>query len=308
MTEAVARSPWREELDQVVRAVSAGMLFGIPLLYTMEVWWAGSTAGPLGMLAVLAVTFAVLVALNHSAGFREAKDVRIADALRDSVEALAISLVSVFVVLVILREIDGGTSVRDGIGKVVYESTPFAFGVGLARHFLRKGRTDDDDDEGDGDGDGDGSDDRDGDGDGDGDGEGGRRTRNATVVDLGATLLGAVFVAFNVAPTDEVPMIAAAVSPVWLALLVVATLVISYCIVFEADFSDQKKRRQHVGIVQDPLTETLVCYLVALVAAGAMLVFFGRVHVDDPVLDIVGRAVVLGLPAAVGGAAGRLAV
>ena len=275
----------REELDGIIRAFSAGMLFGIPLIYTMEVWWVGSTVGPLRMLAVLAVTFVVLVVLNHTGGFRESKDVRITDALRDSVEALAIALVSVFVVLVILREIDGGTALREGLGKVVYESTPFAFGVGLARHFLRRGRTEGDEEDDDEEG----------------------RSMNATVVDLGATLLGSVFVAFNIAPTDEVPMIAAAVSPAWQAVLVGATLVISYCIVFEAGFSDQKKRRQQAGVVQDPLTETAVCYLVALVASGAMLVFFDRIRLDQPVFDIIGQVVVLGLPAAVGGAAGRLA-
>ena len=295
MSGAATRSPWAEEADQIVRAVSAGMLFGIPLLYTMEVWWAGTTTDPVSMLAVLAVTFGVLVVLNHTAGFRETKDVRIADALRDSVEALAISLVSVFLVLVVLREIEGGTPLREGLGKVVYEATPFAFGVGLARHFLRKSRTDGDDEDGDGDSSG-------------GEDDGGRgRELNPTAVDLGATLLGAVFVAFNISPTDEVPMIAAAVSPIWTVVLVAATLVISYCIVFEAGFSDERKRRQQKGLFQDPLTETLVCYLVALVASGAMLAFFGRLRPGQPLGDVLGQVVVLGLPAAVGGAAGRLA-
>ena len=278
----------KDELYEIVRAVSAGMLFGIPLLYTMEVWWVGTTTGPYKMLAVLGVTFVALVVLNHTAGFRESKDVRIADALRDSVEALAISLVSVFVVLVILREIDAATPLREGLGKVVYESTPFAFGVGLARHFLHQSREggDDEDEEG---------------------SEEQGRTMNATVVDVGATLFGSVFVAFNIAPTDEVPMIAAAVSPLWSVVLIAATLVISYCIVFVAGFSDEKKRRQHPGLIQDPLTETLVSYLVALVAAGGMLVFFDRLRLDQPLLDVLGQIVVLGLPAAIGGAAGRLA-
>lgn len=286
-----ARSPWAEELDGVLRGVSAGTLFGIPLLYTMEVWWTGTSAVPSRLLLVLGATFVVLVLLNHSAGFREAKDVRLTDALRDSVEALAIALLSVFVILVLLREIDGGTSLRQALGKTVYEATPFAFGVGMARHFLSKGRTE--------------SDDADGKGDGNGDGEGGRV--HPTVVDVGATLLGAVFVAFNIAPTDEVPMLAAGMSPMWLAALVAATLAISYCIVFEAGFSDQQRRREDVGIAQDPLTETMVCYLLSLVAAGAMLLFFDRIRLGQPPLHVLSQVVVLGLPAAVGGAAGRIA-
>ena len=285
------RSPWAEELDGVLRGVSAGTLFGIPLLYTMEVWWTGTSAVPSRLLLVLGATFAVLVLLNHSAGFREAKDVRLTDALRDSVEALAIALLSVFVILVLLREIDGGTSLRQALGKTVYEATPFAFGVGMARHFLSKGRTE--------------SDDADGRGDGNGDGEGGRV--HPTVVDVGATLLGAVFVAFNIAPTDEVPMLAAGMSPMWLAALVAATLAISYCIVFEAGFSDQQRRREDVGIAQDPLTETMVCYLLSLAAAAAMLLFFDRIRLGQPPLHVLSQVVVLGLPAAVGGAAGRIA-
>ena len=289
MTEA--RSPWAEELDGIVRGVSAGALFGIPLLYTMEVWWTGSSAVPSRLLLVLAATFVVLVLLNHSAGFREAKDVRIADALRDSVEALAIALVSVFVILVLLREIDGGTSLRQALGKTVYEATPFAFGVGLARHFLSKGRTESDE------GEGAGADDDGGDG----------PSIHPTVVDVGATLLGAVFVAFNIAPTDEVPMLAAGMSPMWLAALVAATLVLSYCIVFEAGFSDQQRRRQDVGLAQDPLTETMVCYLLSLVAAAGMLAFFDRIRIDQPPIHVLSQVVVLGLPAAIGGAAGRIA-
>lgn len=284
MTEdAAARSPWAAEVDGVVRAVSAGTLFGIPLLYTMEVWWAGSAVVPSRMLIVLGVTFVVLVVLNHSAGFRESKDVRIVDALRDSVEAMAIALVSVFVILVILREIDGGTPLRQGLGKVVYQATPFAFGVGMARHFLSKGRTETGDEDDD------------------------RPSIHPTVVDVGATLLGAVFVAFNIAPTDEIPMITAGMSPLWLGVLVVATLVISYGIVFEAGFTNQHRRRKDAGIAQDPVTETLVCYLLSLVAAAGMLVFFDRIRVDQPPLHVLSQILVLGLPAAIGGAAGRIA-
>ena len=36
----------------------------------------------------------------------------------------------------------------------------------------------------------------------------GKDKLHATVADLGATVIGAVFIAFNIAPTDEVTMIA----------------------------------------------------------------------------------------------------
>lgn len=282
------RSPARQEIDDVVRAACGGMLFGVPLLYTMEVWWVGSTSRPALLLAVLVATFAGMVLLNRTSGFRSTRDIRWGDAVKDSVEGVAIALLCVFGVLVLLREITAQTPLQDALGKVLYESTPFAIGVGMARHFLQGDRTaGDDEDQAD---------------------EGDDRPINATLADLGATLLGAVFIAFNIAPTEEIPMITAALSPAWICAVVAASLVISYGIVFAAGFRSQSQRRDQPGVIQHPLTETVFCYLVALIAAAAMLWFFQRWQTGDPLDRVLHQSIVLGLPAAIGGAAGRLVV
>lgn len=293
MAEAVSNAV-RRELDDLLRGACGGMLFGVPLLYTMEVWWIGSLSRPELLLGVLAATFGVVFFLNRTSGFRSTRDVPVADSLKDSVEALAVGLVSVFAVLVLLREITAATPLRDGLGKVVYEATPFVLGVGLASHFLRGDRVAGDDEAGD-----------------DDDGaphSGGDPRINATVADVGATLLGSVFVAFNIAPTDEIPMITAAMSPAWLVGVVVVSLVLSYAIVFTAGFGSQPARRAQRGVIQHPVTETVVAYLLALGAAVVMLWFFQRWGRDDPFDMVLHQAIVLGLPACVGGAAGRLAV
>ena len=283
------RGPWATEVVDVVRAASGGMLFGIPLLFTMEVWWVGSSTEPIRLFAVLLLTYAILVVLNRTSGFRTTADVRLRDALADSVEALAIALMSVAGLLVVLREITTATPLGEAIGKVVYEAAPFAIGIGLAAHFLRRGRAA-----------GDGED------EGERDSDSGQGL-DATLADVGATLIGALFVAFNIAPTDEVPMIAAAMSPGWLIALMAVSLAVSYAIVFEAGFSDEKRRREQPGVLQHPVTETAVAYLLSLVAAALMLWFFRRFDSGDPFDVRLGYVLVLGLPAAVGGAAGRLA-
>ena len=33
---------WKQELQEIISGASGGFLFGIPLLYTMEVWFIGS--------------------------------------------------------------------------------------------------------------------------------------------------------------------------------------------------------------------------------------------------------------------------
>ena len=271
----------RTELTDVVRGICGGMLFGIPLLYTMEVWWVGATTSPTAMLAVLAVSFAIVVLLNRTSGFRSTRDVRLTDALMDSVEALAIGLLCVFAVLVLIREITSVTPRQEALGKVVYQALPFVIGVGLASHFLRKGRTE---------------------------GDNGEPTINPTLADVGATLLGSVFVALNIAPTDEIPMILGAMSPPWVIAVALTSLLLSYAIVFEAGFSDEDRRRKAVGVMQRPVTETFVCYLLSLASAAVMMWFFQRWTFADPFDLVLQLTIVLGLPATIGGAAGRLAV
>lgn len=283
-------SPARRELDDIVRAACGGMLFGVPLLYTMEVWWVGSSSDPWLLLAVLAVTFGVVVLLNRTSGFRSTRDVRMSDSLKDAVEALAIGLLCVFAILVLIRQITGRTPLDEALGKIVYEATPFVIGVGMASHFLRGDRTTGDDE------------------DSDADASGDDRGINATLADVGATLLGAVFIAFNIAPTDEIPMITAAMSPAWLCALIGVSLLLSYGIVFAAGFGSQQQRRQQPGVIQHPVTETVFCYLLALLASVAMLWFFQRWNSGDPFDMVLQQAVVLALPAAIGGAAGRLVV
>lgn len=131
---------------------------------------------------------------------------------------------------------------------------------------------------------------------------------NPTLADIGATLIGAMIIAFNIAPTDEIPMLAAAISPPWQLAIIAASLLISYGIVFVAGFTYQAKRHQQRGFFQRPLSETVMAYLVSLVASAFMLFFFHKLSFDDPWSVWLGYTLVLGLPATVGGAAGRLAV
>lgn len=282
--------PWRTELVDVVRAASGGLLFGVPLLYTMEVWWVGSHTHPRQMLVVLGLLSVPLLVLNTTAGFRAERDVRFADAVADTIESLAVGLVVTAAVLVLIREIRLDEPLELALGKVVYEAVPFCLGIGVARHFLRGRRAGLDDAEDDEDG--------------------GRRAdgRHPTTpwADLGGAAVGAVFVSLSIAPTDEVPMIASALTPPWVLGIVAASLVSSYGIVFVAEFVGQDDRHAQEGAFQRPLTETVASYLIALGASALLLWLFQRDA--EASRDFLDRTIVLGFPAAIGGAAGRLAL
>lgn len=301
------RNDWSTEVTDIVRAAAGGTLIGVPLLYTMEVWWIGSSTEPQQMFVVLAFTFVVVFLLNRTSGFRSTSDSTLSESLMDTVEALAIALVCVTLILVLFREITARTPATEALGKIVYQTAPFGLGIGLARHFLRGDRDGDDDStSGDVFENNDAVEDNDVLEDSVADDP--ATKINGTLADVGATVIGSVFVAFSIAPTDEVPLLASAISPGWLLGLVAFSLLVSYAVVFEAGLTDERGRHAQQGLFQSPLSETVVSYLVALVVAALMLWFFQRIGVGEPLPVSLSYVVVLGFPAAVGGAAGRLAV
>jgi putative integral membrane protein (TIGR02587 family) len=121
-------------------------------------------------------------------------------------------------------------------------------------------------------------------------------------------MLGATVIAFSIAPTDEVPTIAAALTGPWLVALVLASLALSYVIVFEANFGVQARRRTRPGVIPSPLTETVLAYVLSLLMAALMLWLFQQIRPGDPPRQWLAYVLVLGLPATIGGAAGRLAI
>lgn len=285
-TDLRSIDPWRAEVLDVVRAMSGGLLLGAPMLYTMEVWRTGSHTDPFQMAVLLAVLLVPVFALMVTAGFRSSRDVRAIDAAADTIEAVAIGMVSTTLVLVMLREISTDTPLAVGLGTMLYESIPFCLGIGVARHFLSGDRME-----------GDAASEP---------GDGAASGLHATIADLGAGAVGALFVSLSIAPTDEVPMLSSAMTPLWLLVVVGASLVATYAIVFVAGFSGEASRHGHRGALQSPAAETIAAYLIALLVAVLLLWTFQRDL--RPWTELLSQVVVLGFPASIGGAAGRLAV
>ncbi|MBW4594989.1 MAG: TIGR02587 family membrane protein [Brasilonema angustatum HA4187-MV1] len=289
------KNVWKNDINDIIRGACGGFLFGIPLLYTMEVWWIGSLAKPSMIMLAIALMFLVVFLLNRTEGFRRSKrNSPPYGSLTDTIEAMGIGLVCSALMLLLMQELTPETSMKEALGKIVFEGVPFTLGVALANQLL--------------------GDTRDADGQGrtgyQASDESGRKPDelHATFADIGATLIGATVIAFNIAPTDEIPMLAAAVTPPWLLAIIATSILISYGVVFQAGFSDQQKRRQQQGIFQTPFSETIMAYLVSLLAAAFMLWFFQKLTFSDPWTIWLEYTLLLGLPASIGGAAGRLAV
>lgn len=234
---------------------------------------------------MLGIAYLALVLLNIKGGFRAKQPRGQLQILAESAEGLAIALFTAALSLLLLGLLRFETGVDAVLGRVITLSLPFAIGVGIANNLLLA--TDDADPNRD------------------------RRSRHPwhnTLADAGAALLGAIVIGSSIAPTDEIPMIASSLSPVRLLLLMASSLLLSYIIVFEANFGAQRQRRSQRGFFQSPLSETLAAYLISLAISMLMLWLFQVIRVGDPINQWVSYVIVLGLPASIGGAAGRLAV
>lgn len=279
-----------------MRGVAGAFLFGAPFLYTMEVWWKGNFTSPPRMLLTLGVAYAALVLLDLQGGFRAERSRTWSRVFTDAAEALAIALLTASLGLILINIIHPGTGLGAAVGRIVVEALPFSIGVGIATNVLR-GHDEP------------GAADAGASGGGDLSGHPWHaHALRETLADAGATSLGAVIIAASIAPTDEIPMIASALSPPRLLALVGSSLLLSYVIVFEANFGAQAKRRSQPGLFQSPISETLASYLVSLLISLFMLWLFQLVRAEDPFGQWVSYTIVLGLPATIGGAAGRLAL
>jgi len=279
---------WSIEFHQLIRGAFGGFLFGIPLLYTMEVWWIGSYIEPIILLGVLSITYLAVFLFNRSEGFRKSSRDGVVHAAMESVEALAIGIVCATLILILLRRITGETPIDEALGKVIFESVPFSLGVAMARSLLPEQSA-----------------------------ESNssqylqpikKRGFRTMIADISATLIGAIIVAFSIAPTDEIPTLAASASSPWLLIIIAASLLISYGIVFAAGFANQHQRPLLKGILPTPIGKTILSYLISLLASALMLWFFNRLSLSDPWFLWLRYTLLLGLPATIGGAAGRLAI
>jgi putative integral membrane protein (TIGR02587 family) len=262
-----------------VRAFSGACLFGIPLLMTMEMWWLGqmSSTGQLLLMVVLAL--AATWGLALAAGFKRETSVRAAAG--EAVEAVAVGIVVATLVLLALNRIAPGDPIQSILGHITVEMVPLSIGAALANAVFATGKSRE--------------------------GSGGGATPNGLLEvarDVSATAIGALFVSFSIAPTEEVPMLAAGMTLPHLLGLVALTLVITYAIVFASGFDPHSDRQD--GAFQNPFTETTLAYAVSLCVAAVALLLFSRVDSGTPPGYVFQQVLVLGLPAAIGGAAGRL--
>ena len=283
----------KQSLQEYLRVITGGLLFSLPLLYTMEVWWAGFTTHPLRLLIYVLATFTLLLGYNRYCGLRcDASPVEVAI---DSVEEMGLGLMIAAFILWLLGQITFDMTSNEILGKIIIEAMTVAIGVSVGTAQLGGDESDEEGDTG---------------------MENEAPQSDSSPIpfliekdeDFGGqltiALCGAVLFAANVAPTEEIIMIATQTISGKLLGLALLSLLLGAVILFYSEFTGSQRFTQERGI-KTVLVGAVVTYAIALVASAAILWFFGRFDGIAP-MTCLAQTIVLGLFATLGASAGRL--
>ena len=272
--------PIGNSLREYARGMAGGLMFSLPLLYTMEVWWTGFVADPMRLLIYIAATFVLLLGYNHSAGLHQ--DASWAEVAIDSVEEMGLGLVLAALVLFLLGQLEGDMAPYEIIGKITVEAMTVAIGISIGTSQLGGGD--------------------------DGRVKGGAEASAKEEVTFSGQLViaacGSMLFASNVAPTEEIIMIASEARVQNLVGLATLSILLTGLILYYIEFTGSTRFAAAQGIIS-VVIGTVVTYAVALAVSAAVLWFFGRLD-GVTINTALGQTVVLGLAATLGASAGRL--
>jgi putative integral membrane protein (TIGR02587 family) len=277
-------APVSRTARQLLRAVGGGLLIGLPLLFTMEMWFHSFLLPSWKIVLLLGVAFVVVIGYSALSGFRRERSWR--ELLIDSVETMGIAAVVAAAALLVLGRIGPEVGLRDAIGKIALQMIPISFGVSLAATELAGGDAEDDAD------------------------RGSVAADRAAAAPLGRLFVAAgaaLLFALNIAVTEE-PMLLGVEAEWWLLVfVVVASLAMTLGIVFYADFRGGRVPAAADSPLDHPVSETVAAYAISIGLSLFLLWSFGRTE-GASASAIVGQTVVLAFVASFGAAAGRLLV
>lgn len=261
----------------LARAFGGAILFALPMIMTMEMWWLGFTIEPLRLALLVLLTVPLLVGLAYFSGFKET--LRWQDEVVDAFVAYAVGFIATGVLLLLMAVLNAGMALDEWFGKVALQAVPGSIGAMLARSQLGSKQQEREQKEQDA---GYGS-------------------------ELFLMIVGALFLAFNVAPTEEMVRIALQMTPWHSLALAVVSLLVMHSFVYAVEFAGQATILPGTSVWSVFVRFTVVGYALVLLISLYMLWTFGRTT-GTAFPEIVRMTVVLGFPAAIGAATARLIV
>lgn len=266
----------RQYAIALARALTGAVIFSLPLLMTMEMWWLGFYLEPLRLFQFSLANIVMLFFLSRVAGFEETHS-----ALDDTLDAFAAYAVAAFAASALLWLIG---AIRPEMtdwqvaGMVAIQAFPASFGAMIGAKLLGEGEEVEQQ-------------------------EHWRRTYSGS---LFLMLAGALFLSFTIAPTEEMILIAFQINA-WQGLaLVLLSILALHALLFLVGLPGQELRSD-ANFASALLRYSLPGYAIAICACFYILWSFGRAEGSDP-YQIAMTVAVLGFPASIGAAIARVIV
>lgn len=254
------------------RGVAGALFLALPMLMTMEMWYLGFYIARERLLLLLLLNIPLLILLAHRIGFEETSTWR--EAIRDATIAYGIGILTSIVILTALGLLRGGMPASEIVGKVALQSVPASIGAMLGRSQLG----DDDEEE---------------------------EKETAYHGELLMMAAGALFLSLNIAPTDEMMVLAYRMT-VWHALVIaVLSMMLMHGFVYAVSFTGGHELSPETPWWHAFVRFTLPGYVIALSISIFALWIFERLG-DSSAVEIMLSVIVLGFPASLGAAAARL--
>ncbi len=266
-------------LQEYARGLIGGLLFSLPMLYTMEMWWAGFIVSPVRLIVYLITGLFILLVYNHYVGIR--KSHRIWEGIFESIEEMGIGLLLTVFILWLTQRIAPGMSLEEIVGKTIVEAVTVAIGISVGKTQLGN-RGDDDSNE--------------------------DEQRSPHLYrGIGVALCGALLVSSNIAPTEEVIVIALEAPVLKIIFIAILSMILAGVVLYYSNFTGSSAWVAKPKSLYDMIFGTFMTYTVALVSSAFLLWFFNRFE-GIALYGMVAETVTLSFPSALGASAGRLLI
>lgn len=269
----------REYAIGLARAFGGAIIFGYPLMMTMEMWWLGFHMDRARLLAFLLLTLVMLSGLGFFAGFEQARSAK--SVALDALSAFGIAVIASALALACFGILKPEMSVGELAGKIAIQAIPASMGASLARKQLGSKEEEAQEER--------------------------REARAGYEAQLFLMTAGALYMAFNVAPTEEMLLIAYKMTPWHGIVLVLASLGLLHAFVYAVGFGGQESVPEGAPRWTAFAHYTLAGYGIAVAVSLYVLFTFGRTD-GAALAPITMMTVVLAFPSALGAAIARLVV
>lgn len=262
------------------RAFAGAIIFALPLFMTMEMWSIASYVDPARFLGFLGFGLVLMIFLAYFSGFERADGW--VDAVLDGVVAFAVGILSSSLLLWLFGVFPEDATSTLIVEIIALQAVPAGMGAVLATKQLG----------------------------GQGDDEKSEATNEGRAGYFGQLVLmlaGALFVAFNIAPTEEMLLITVSMTPLKTLLLMACSILILHAFVYTVGFAGQEEPPNGAGFLLTFVHYTLVGYGLALASCAYVMWTFG--FMDDVSLSLAASmTAVLGFAASIGAGIARLVI